>query len=214
MIWCLRLMWRPQPSLNQVKTFLEVEDGVSWSTEVYAVQYISFLSLPFFNFSYVRFEKLELADILLVMPQCKSPVPNTFFFFCIQPLISMEMIVTVTQVHPWHSLYSWSVTQLTTLSSYSSRVSLTQCWRYWFSSCRRRLERELELESTLFLPCGWIISGWACFRSSYGLLSSVSQRRTNGPAIWRGVTKRQFGGKTTPTNHQWGSAWSLVDLDQ
>ena len=136
------------------------------------------------------------------------------FFFCIQPLISMEMIVAVTQVHPWHSLYSWSVTQLTTLSSYSSRVSLTQCWRYWFFSCRRRLERELELESTLFLPCGWIISGWACFRSSYGLLSSVSQRRTNGPAIWRGVTKRQFGGKTTPTNHQWGSAWSLVDLDQ
>ena len=91
-------MWRPQPSLNQVKTFLEVEDGVSWSTEVYAVQYISFLSLPFFNSSYVRFAKLELADIFLVMPQYKSPVPNTFFF-CIKPLISMEMIVTVTQVH-------------------------------------------------------------------------------------------------------------------
>ena len=72
---------------------------MSWSTEVYAVQYISFLSLPFFNFSYVRFEKLELADILLVMPQYKSPVPSTFFF-CIQPLISMEIIVTVTQVHP------------------------------------------------------------------------------------------------------------------
>ena len=73
-------MWRPQPSLNQVKTFLEVEDGVSWSTEVCAVQYISFLSLPFFNFRYVRFENLELADILLIMPQYKSPVPNTFFF--------------------------------------------------------------------------------------------------------------------------------------
>ena len=73
-------MWRPQPSQNQVKTFLEVEDGVSWSTEVYAVQYLSFLSLPFFKFSYVRFAKLELADILLVMPQCKLPVPNTFLF--------------------------------------------------------------------------------------------------------------------------------------
>ena len=104
----------------------------------------------------------------------------------------MEMIVTVTQVHPLHSLYSWSVTQLTTLSSYSFRVSLTQCWRYWFSSCRRRLERELELESTLFSPCGWIISGWACFRNSYGLLSNVSQRRTKGLAIWRSVTKRHF----------------------
>ena len=104
----------------------------------------------------------------------------------------MEMIVTVTQVHPWHSLYSWSVTQPTTLSSYSSRASLTQCWRYWFFSCRRRLERELELESTLFSPCGWIISGWACFRNSYGLLSNVSQRRTKGLAIWRGVTKRHF----------------------
>ena len=60
-------MWRPQPSLNQVKTFLEVEDGVSWSTEVYAVQYLSFLYLPFFNFSYVRFAEVELADIFLVM---------------------------------------------------------------------------------------------------------------------------------------------------
>ena len=104
----------------------------------------------------------------------------------------MEMIVTVTQVHPWHSLYSWSVTQLTTLSSYSSRVSPTQCWRYWFFCCRRRLERELELESTLFSPCGWIISGWVYFRGSYGLVSSVSQRRTEGPAIWIGVTKRHL----------------------
>lgn len=43
-------------------------------------QFSIFHFCPCLNFSYVRFEKLELADILLVMPQCKSPVPNTFFF--------------------------------------------------------------------------------------------------------------------------------------
>ena len=120
----------------------------------------------------------------------------------------MEMIVTVTQVHLWHSLYSWSVTQLTTLSSYSSRVSLTQCWRYWFFSCHRRLERELELESTLFLPCGWIISGWVWFRRSYGWLSSVSQSRTKEPPIWGSVTKRYLWRQ----NRDDKPVRSLVDL--